>query len=215
MHALIGHRFGGLQARNGRAEHRLVDPVLGKVLSFGTELQAENWLLRCVDPQVKTVTVLEKPLTALLSGRICKVRFHLLLQMRAGGHVADLVAKTPVTGQRRGLAAAVAGAHGYQACIRDRAVLRSDPVLMRNLQTIRQRMVLWADLPAQLDAAMVIEQLAREPMTRGELHELLLQRQPGLHIEQLDCLLFAALLRQQVHFDLGKRYADTTQLRVC
>ena len=209
------HRYGGLHRRyrefNGGVL-RCIDPLRREPIAFPTELHYENWLLYWAQPGVRRLQVGGLRLYCMHLGHRFSVRPDLVVTDHSEQIQIVMASSTPANEKRVQRLALVAKAHDLQWAARTRAEIRADPVLLSNLDRLRQCTTLNAD-----DRAPAIERLVHDSLraadstTRGHLRQRM-----GPHVPQ--SLLDATLLRLHAAGELSLElsaapYGENTLVR--
>jgi hypothetical protein len=209
------HRYGGLHRRyrdfNGGVL-RCIDPLRREPIAFPTELHYENWLLYWAQPCVRRLQAGGLRLHCMHLGHRFSVRPDLVVTAHTEQIQIVMAVSTPANEKRVQRLALVAKAHDLQWAARMRAEIRAEPMLLRNLDRLRQCATLHVDDRAPAIERLVHDGLRAEPSTtRGHLGQRM-----GLHLPQ--SLLDATLLRLHAAGELslelsGAPYGENTLVR--
>jgi hypothetical protein len=141
-------RYGGLLRRYSqfrRGTVRCLDPVRRAPVAFATGLHYENWLLHWAMPGVRNLMPHAAKLTCLDGGYKRSISPDLQFE-RDGIEIQIVVARGgPESAARSYDLERVAQAHDFRWTVRTREQIRADPLLIANLDGLRQCMTLHAD----------------------------------------------------------------------
>ena len=168
---------------------RCIDPLRHTHVAFATELHFENWLLHWAEPYVRRLLPHSERLTCLYQGHRFSVSPDLLIERNCIEIQIVNACDTPTSRARTRSLAYVASAYGFTWSVRTREQIRRQPVLLSNLDRLRQCAAIHAD-----DRAIAVSQtiatflLSASATTRGEIRGL-------IHPEIPDTLVDAVLIR--------------------
>ncbi|WP_199032459.1 hypothetical protein [Ralstonia sp. ASV6] len=186
------HRHGGLHRRyigfHGGVL-RCIDPLRHTHVAFATELHFENWLLHWADPSVRRLLPHSERLTCLYQGHRLSLSPDLLIERNCIEIQIVNARDTPTSRARARSLAYVAHAHGFIWSARTPEQIRSQPVLLSNLDRLRQCAAIHADDRA-ISVSRAIAQLllSASATTRGEIRA-------HIHRDIPDTLVDAVLIR--------------------
>ncbi|MCW5648258.1 MAG: hypothetical protein KIS62_00785 [Ramlibacter sp.] len=201
--------FGGLNRRfkNGfYKDVRLTDPWAGEVLRFQSQLHADNWLLRAFDPACRSYALASSPMRVLNRGRLLSVQFFAQGYSR-GSVFADLVvskegSESNAIWEQFCIAA---HAHGVMPVMRLKDDIRSNLVLLDNLEAMRSHLVMHVYLLQQARrlTPFVLKELTRGPRRVHELTAKLCSQRLSVSDASVDFALFRAYRRDELHLDVA------------
>ncbi len=214
-------KFGGLPHRYREKKGRLVrsiDPFSRSVVMFSTTLGLDNWLIRLFTPG--TVNCYAGPICALVEGRYMHVAADLVTEFKDGLRVADLVANSAhkVNSKWDSLKQA-AYANGMQPVLRTTKDIRGNPVLLCNLEMMRQHLVAYRhqSFPASRVSHSVVTVLAnsgREHLRRETLDEMFAKTPEQL--ATLHSALFWLYRNNTIFIDIAEvPYGLDSKIAVC
>lgn len=203
------HKFGGLKYRyikRSRGDTRSFDPLRREPVSFSTELEYENWLLHWAQPDVVGFVFDPERFRCLDHGRTVSIVPDLVVvrgdvQLQCVVRTLDEAAvKTEKSLER------IAQAYGCSWALRAREQIRANPLLLDNLERLRQAAMVCVDEP--------LDQLHRQVETvltdRSALPVRVLRE--SLKFAQQDSRLDAVLIRMHwaghVHINLEELRYD-------
>lgn len=206
------HRHGGLKRRyvdfHGGVL-RCIDPLRHTHVAFATELHFENWLLHWAEPYVRRLLPHSERLTCLYQGHRLSLSPDLLIER---DHIEIQIVNardTPTSRARTRSLAYVAHSHGFMWSARTPEQIRSQPVLLSNLDRLRQCAAIHADDRAiSVSRAITTFLRSASATTRGEVRGC-------IHREIPDTLVDAVLIRLHaaglLRIDLEEiRYGQST-----
>lgn len=209
------HKFGGLKHRytkRPRADSRSFDPLRLEHVSFPTELKYENWLLHWADPGITKLVCTSERLRCLDHGRSVSIVPDLVV-VRGDVQLQCVVLLMDATAVHTGKSLElVAQAYGCSWALRTRDQIRANPLLLENLERLRQSAMVCVDEP--LDALRSeIETVLPDnaPLSIRDLRQ-------ALNFPETDSRFDAALIHMHwtghVHINLEEfRYDDATVSR--
>ncbi|CAJ0822662.1 hypothetical protein [Ralstonia flaminis] len=186
------HGHGGLRGRYVDFRGgvlRCIDPLRHTHVAFATELHFDNWLLHWAEPGVRRLLPHSERLTCLYRGHQLSLSPDLLLE-RNGIEIQIVNARETLASQARARTLEyVACAHEFSWSVRTSELIRGRPILLSNLDHLRQCAAIHAD-----DRALWVSRtiatflLSTATTTRGEVRE-------RIHQEIPDTLVDAVLIR--------------------
>jgi hypothetical protein len=209
------YKYGGLKRRylkRPRGDSRLFDPLRREPVSFRTDLEHENWLLHWAKPDVtgfvfdpERVRCLDHGLTVSIVPDLVVICDGVQLQCV----VRTLDAAALETGRSL---ERVANAYGCSWALRTREQIRANPLLLDNLERLRQAAMVCVDEPLD-ELRRQVEEALPESLAIS-VHDL----RNLLELAQQDPRLDAVLIHMhwigQVHINLEElRYDEATVSR--
>lgn len=215
MSLLLHDRYGGRHGRYKNYRGRLLellDPWDRKTLQFCSEWVYDLWLWRRADPETRAIVVRPEPLPYLKLGH-------------RGSGVADLAITTPagVTTYELLLPADHHRANRRVHDLRHAAEVRGflwkttsiieierHSELIRNMDRIRQELVIWLDHRLCGIKKTVIEALANGPKTRAQVNTHVAAALGGHAVSQVDVAIFHLFFDRKLTLDLHRRISHET-----
>lgn len=206
--------YGGLARRYRDFPNcvlRCLDPLRGVSVAFSTELKYENWLLYWADPLIREIQLCCPWFECVLDGQRTRVRPDLVIVHKQTEIQLVVSRRTEGSVRRTSALVRVAQARGFEWSVRTHDDIRGCPVLLRNLNRLRQCAVMFADDVTPTDLDVIANLLPRnEILTRREVSEMVPACVSG---DLLDALLIHLHWRGRVSIDLnGGVYADESHV---
>lgn len=177
MWDLRNHKYGGRAKRykeQPRGLARCLDPIGRQPVSFSTELMFENWILLWGDLAIRSIECAPTQFACLENGKLLTIKPHFLIRWRDTSKPSEIqvivqtLARCKQTFQDSIQKIAAANNVGWS--IRTRDVIRTNPVLLRNLMYLRQCTVMHVDEPISTLVKEILSLLAESKIRdRGNL----------------------------------------------
>lgn len=197
---------------------RFLDPVHLRIVSVGTFLAYDNWLLRWIDPTILDLESPSSPWQCLHHGTRLSIKPTVTWTRGDGRRVLELVVRqnAPNAAVRGSQLRVVAQAHGALSSVRTDADVRTNLVLLENLDSARRAMcnLLTPDSYEQGSEGVLWSLFGRGPVTRDELLGALIRRCPELTEQCAHSLLFSMHRQGLINLNLEEvRYGPRTLVR--
>lgn len=207
-------RYGGLRNRY-RDLHwgqvRCMDPLRHCPVAFASDLHYENWLLHWAKPGIGCLIPHSAKLTCLDRGRLRSLSPD--LQFSRDGIEIQIVVTEVTSGSksRAYTLQRIAEAHEFRWSVRTRDVIRERPILLDNLDHLRQCAEMHADDPTQ-SIMRTIESVLRKADT---LPLARLRKHLGPYTPEtlIDSVLIRLHATGHIKIDLAEaKYGDDTTI---
>jgi hypothetical protein len=217
MWAARDQRYGGLNTRYKTYRGglvRMLSPFTGQPLEFSSTLKADNWLLRAFCPGAVECLGRVSGFNILEGGKVKPPVIHTLTTFKDRIRIADLVVteRTPKVESRWEVLQKAGSVYRFTPCLRTREEIRANPVLLENLDTMRQHLVQHGGY-FLIAADDVLRSLHRGASTRRELAKDLARRPHSS--EEIDTVLFSLYRQDRIAINIAEvPYGIDTKLTI-